>query len=106
MASTPTFESLESFESVRGSLSLSPAARRQAWLKRLEQCRSFNAVAQLAPDCVWEPALTEGVLAGLPILVKDNINVAGLTSTAGSLHLPANPQAADAPVVARSEERR
>ncbi len=101
MASTPTFESLESFESVRGSLSLSPAARRQAWLKRLEQCRSFNAVAQLAPDCVWEPALTEGVLAGLPILVKDNINVAGLTSTAGSLHLPANPQAADAPVVAR-----
>jgi amidase len=42
-----------------------------------------------------------GPLDGLPILVKDNIDIAGLPTTAGSLALARNVRSASAPVVAR-----
>jgi amidase len=42
-----------------------------------------------------------GPLDGLPILVKDNIDIAGLPTTAGSLALAQNVRTASAPVVAR-----
>lgn len=43
-------------------------------------------------------------LFGLPVLVKDNIDVAGLHTTAGSLALADNIAAADSPAVARLRE--
>ena len=42
-----------------------------------------------------------GPLDGLPILVKDNIDIAGLPTTAGSLALARNVRGESAPVVAR-----
>lgn len=42
-----------------------------------------------------------GPLDGLPILVKDNIDIAGLPTTAGSLALAQNVRSTSAPVVAR-----
>ena len=42
-----------------------------------------------------------GPLDGLPILVKDNIDIAGLPTTAGSLALAQNVRGTSAPVVAR-----
>lgn len=40
-------------------------------------------------------------LHGIPVLVKDNIEVAGMPSTAGATSLAGRPPAADAPLVAR-----
>ena len=40
-------------------------------------------------------------LTGQPILIKDNIEVAGLPTTAGSLALKANDTGRDAPIVTR-----
>lgn len=42
-----------------------------------------------------------GALHGVPVLVKDNIEAAGLPGTAGSLALAGRPVAGDAPLVAR-----
>lgn len=44
---------------------------------------------------------TRGPLHGLPVLVKDNIEVAGLPGTAGSLALAGRPVSGDAPLIAR-----
>jgi amidase len=45
-----------------------------------------------------------GPLHGIPILIKDNVEVAGLTTTAGSLALKDNVTGRDAPLVARLRE--
>ena len=42
---------------------------------------------------------SEGLLAGVPILVKDNIDVTGFPTTAGSLALEDNVAKSDAPVI-------
>jgi len=47
------------------------------------------------------PAGERGPLHGLPILIKDNIDVAGLPTTAGSLLMTRHVPVADAPLVAR-----
>jgi len=41
------------------------------------------------------------LITGMPILVKDNIDVAGMATTAGSLALKGNVRPKDAPIVAR-----
>lgn len=69
-----------------------------------------NSVCTLNPSALADAtALDEetaagrsrGPLHGRPILVKDNIDTAGLPTTAGSLALAATPPAADAPLVRR-----
>lgn len=54
-----------------------------------------------AADARRAAGRTRGPLDGLPILVKDNIDVAGLPTTAGSLALARNVRSASATVVAR-----
>jgi amidase len=54
-----------------------------------------------ASDARRAAGRTRGPLDGLPILVKDNIGIAGLPTTAGSLALARNVRSASAPVVAR-----
>ncbi len=63
----------------------------------------LNCIAGLIDDAALEAITTQsasdGILAGVPILVKDNIDVAGFPTTAGSLALEDNVAAIDAPVV-------
>lgn len=64
----------------------------------------LNSVAELDPTAMAQAEAADraglkGPLAGLPVLVKDNIDVAGLHTTAGSFTLEDNLAAADAPVV-------
>jgi amidase len=61
-----------------------------------------HAVIAVAPDALDQGRRARGPLAGMPVLVKDNIETAGaLPTTAGSLALVANVTHRDAPVVAR-----
>lgn len=68
---------------------------------------NLNAVAELNPKALDDarrldasPSAHELPLFGLPILIKDNIDVAGLHTTAGSIALADHIATADAPVVA------
>ncbi|MEZ4235935.1 MAG: amidase [Myxococcota bacterium] len=61
----------------------------------------LHAVVATASDAV--PA-SDGPLAGLPVLVKDNVDVAGLATTAGSMFLADNVPPDDAFLVARLKE--
>jgi amidase len=67
----------------------------------------LNAVIAIDPTALdqakaLDAAKTRGALHGLPILVKDNVDVAGpLPTTAGSLALKDNVTGRDAPFVAR-----
>jgi indoleacetamide hydrolase len=49
-------------------------------------------------------AMQQGVLEGLPIIVKDNIDVAGMPTTAGSHALGKHVPATDSPVIQRLRE--
>jgi amidase len=61
-----------------------------------------RALAAAAAQDALPPADRDALaLAGTVVLVKDNIDVAGLPTTAGSLALAANHSARDAPLVAR-----
>jgi amidase len=75
-----------------------------------ESGATLNAVLALAPDAREQAERLDrmagngewmGRLHGVPVLVKDTIDVAGLPTTAGSLALSTNAAAADAEVVAR-----
>jgi amidase len=63
---------------------------------------ALNAIVTLAPDAIDRArVVSEGILAGLPITVKDTIETAGLRTTSGSrLRADYVPQR-DAPAVAR-----
>jgi amidase len=71
--------------SLHAVLSLNPAAERDA-----EQLDAERAAGK-----------ERGSLHGVPVLIKDNINVADLATTAGSLALAGNVVARDAPLVSR-----
>lgn len=78
----------------------------QHYLRRIRRYRSLNAVAEVDPTAIAQAQALDATgdralpLFGLPILVKDNIDVQGLHTTAGSLALADNVAAEDAPVIA------
>lgn len=75
--------------------------QRAADVEVLGAVASINATA-LAQAAALDASAHRGPLYGVPILVKDNLDVAGETTTAGSAVLAGAPVAArDAPCVAR-----
>jgi amidase len=71
---------------------------------------SLNAVRAVNPDALAEARAADrlrntgrphGPLLGIPVLLKDNIDVAGMTTTAGSVALVHSYPAGDAPLVTR-----
>ena len=97
----------------------SPARRSQvraqelaeAFLHRIERVQArINAVTALTPDVALRDAAKVDAarstgnplpLDGLPVLVKDNVDVAGLPTTAGSRLFASNVALEDSPVVQR-----
>jgi amidase len=83
----------------------------KGYLRRIEKCdRETRAILFLNPEAMAEAKRLDserragqvrGVLHGVPIIVKDNIDVAGMVTTAGSLALAQNLRSADAPLVQR-----
>ncbi|MEM9285368.1 MAG: amidase [Pseudomonadota bacterium] len=62
----------------------------------------LRSVLAVNPNAMADAESTpEGALAGLPILIKDNIETRELPTTAGSLALAANDTGRDAPAVAQ-----
>lgn len=69
----------------------------------------FGAIRCLAPDAAVQAAHSDRIrrergprspIEGIPVLVKDNIDVAGLPTTGGALALEHSVPAVDAPIVA------
>ncbi|HEX5693680.1 MAG TPA: amidase [Arenimonas sp.] len=86
----------------------------QAYLDRIaaidDDGPTLNAVIELAPDALAQADALDaeraagevrGPLHGIPVLIKDNIDVAGLVNSAGSLALAEHRPADDAFLVAR-----
>ena len=92
--SAPALEGLSAIEAVRAA---------QAWIQSRDQ--SVHAVIALDPTALTQAErvgqAAPGPMRGRPILIKDNVEVAGLPTTAGSLALAGNGTGRDAPIVAR-----
>jgi amidase len=82
-----------------------------AQIARLDS--AFGAVRCLAPDALDQAEATDRTrreagprspIDGIPVLVKDNIDVAGLPTTAGALALEHGRPRFDAPIVTRLRE--
>ncbi len=93
---------------------LTSAALTQAYLDRIAKVDdagpTLNAVIETNPQAMAEATALDaerkagklrGPLHGIPVLLKDNIDAAGMVNSAGSLALADNRPAADAFVVAR-----
>jgi amidase len=65
---------------------LTPAALTDYYLRRIDRLNhALHAVITVNPDAVREASIVpDGPLSGIPVLVKDNIGVAGIPTTAGS----------------------
>ncbi|WP_196807175.1 amidase family protein [Candidatus Solirubrobacter pratensis] len=94
--------------------SLSAVQLAKAYLKRIaltnREGPSLNAVRSLNPKALQEAAALDaeraaghvrGPLHGIPVIVKDNLDAAGLPTTAGSVALEDSIPDRDSPVVAR-----
>ena len=71
---------------------------------------AFGAIRCLAPDALTQADASDRIrrdpgprspIEGIPVLVKDNIDVAGLPTTAGALALEHSTPTVDAPIIAR-----
>lgn len=89
----------------------------KAYIDRIQQISidgpHLNAVRSLNPEVYAEAAALDaerkagavrGPLHGVPVLLKDNIDVAGMPTTAGSIALAESYPAGDAPMVAELRE--
>jgi amidase len=89
----------------------------QAYLDRIaaidDAGPTLNAVIELNPQAIADADARDaerkagkarGPLHGLPVLIKDNVDVAGMVNSAGSLALADNRPAADAALVTRLRE--
>ena len=81
--------------------------RTRAALERIARVDpAVNSVLAVNPNAIRQAQAVDsmnpgGPLAGQPILIKDNIEVSGLPTTAGSLALANNDTRRDAPIVTR-----
>lgn len=86
----------------------------EAYLERIQALNShgpsLNAVRAINPNAMKEAAAADKMrrgkgphspLLGIPVIVKDNIDVAGMPTTAGSVALANSYPAKDAPIVAQ-----
>lgn len=89
---------------------LSAAAATEACLNRLEETRELNAVITvtaeraLARAAAFDRGELRGPLAGVPVIVKDNISTAGVATTCASKMLEHYVPPYDATVVRKLEE--
>ncbi|MEB8342115.1 amidase family protein [Streptomyces endophyticus] len=91
--------------------SLTPSALTTAYLRRIRTVDpKIHAVLRTDPTALRQAAASDarhrrgavrGPLDGIPVLIKDNVNTRGLSSTAGSLALAEKPPRTDADLVAR-----
>lgn len=81
-----------------------------AYLARISACQDLHAIISThgaalresrALDAERAAGKSRGPLHGVPVIIKDNIDLAGAVTTAGSLALADNLRDADAPLVAR-----
>src|SRR5579862_5021822 len=87
------------------------AAVTQAYIERIKTYDgALHAVNLISPDALQQAAASDkrraenktlGPLDGIPILLKDNIDVAGVPTTAGSYALATNVPAKDSEVARR-----
>ena len=86
---------------------VAPAAYAEALADRVAQHGNFNALQSFDADTVIRCAATafdaapDGILAGLPVVAKDNINTTSYPTTGGTGALRAHTTATDAGVVTR-----
>jgi amidase len=90
------------------AVALGPAEdRTREALERIQRIdRAINSVLAVNPDAIRQAQAVDrmgltGPLAGQPILIKDNIEVSGMPTTAGSLALANNDTRRDAPIITR-----
>jgi amidase len=82
-----------------------------SYLARIRECDSkFHAILSINPDAMAQARSLDaerragsirGTLHGVPVILKDNIDLAGMVTTAGSLALAANRRERSAPVAQR-----
>jgi len=81
-----------------------------AYLDRIATCGELHAIISTNPAALREARALDaeraagkvrGPLHGIPVIIKDNIDLAGTVTTAGSFALAGNLRTSDAPVVKR-----